>query len=207
MCSPLLTWAVTNEAENCLLFLIITLRLLGTQDLCMLLKDPSIRHMFAFLRHGPTGVHHTREWSKVSPQWGNNLSVLTWRRGMHRRAELEGMFPLLWPCRGEVSYQLFTLCGCVALLGGQTELLPPYHGWDLPQSDVSFVSPDIPVYAVRGKKKKKKDTSHPSSPSVPTDETDPQFFKLLWLTANRRAFYQTLKTLTQALWLMVCWAS
>lgn len=95
MCSPLLTWAVTNEAENCLLFLIITLRLLGTQDLCMLLKDPSIRHMFAFLRHGPTGVHHTREWSKVSPQWGNNLSVLTRRRGMHRRAELEGMFPLL----------------------------------------------------------------------------------------------------------------
>ena len=65
-----------------------------------------------------TGVSQIWKWNKVTPEEGNNVSVLTWRRWMRQHMELEGCFPAP-SCLGEASHQLFTLWGVLCCGGSR----------------------------------------------------------------------------------------
>lgn len=117
-----------DQAENCLLFLIITRRLLRCTGCMHFSKASSIRHMFTLppqREGGPTGVHQIREENKVTPEWGNELSVLTWRRWMRRQVEPEGIFSLLLTLsRYRINYSPSELCSVAESTDRAYSVLP-----------------------------------------------------------------------------------
>lgn len=141
-CCPLHTCMEIDQAENCLRFLIITLRLLRHIGHMHFSKESSIHHMFALPTWREQGPHTSpSRWEVQSNSWVRKWVVSVNMEEMDALAGCAGgNFPCSWPCRDEASYQLFTLWTMLCReTTDRADCFLPHSGF-LSQSEVSFVS-------------------------------------------------------------------